>query len=129
MTTPTQQEYEFSELRLAMARERETERAPLTDRQDARERFAEALTVPGLVSERLAWLLDGNYGYGQMKRSHAVVKNPNLNRTAVLCHMIACYEWSCPQRFAVDAWKRLDAARRDALEREISAVIGGFESE
>jgi hypothetical protein len=126
---PTQAEYEAREANEAHRRTMEIERAPLKDRKEARAEWLEAMRDPSLVAERISWLIDGNYGYGQMQQAKRVIANKRLNREAALCQLIARYEWMCPGNFAADAWKSLSKAEQAALSVAIAKEISDAEAE
>ena len=125
----TNEQYEMRSLREAQAHEAEINRAPLSDRKEAQESFAEALRDPALVAERIGWLIDGNYGYGEMLMAKRVVRNKRTNREAALTQMVAIFEWQCPARMAVDAWKKLSASEKRTLDDAVKIVIGEAEKE
>lgn len=121
---PTQSEYERNERASAMKHERQIDEAPLADRKDAQKSFLEAMRErPQLVGERLGWLFEGNYGYGPMIIAKEVLARPRMNREAILTQMIAVFEWMCPRRMAVDAWKKLTPAEKDKLSKAIAKEI------
>ena len=120
---PTQAEYEATEMHNAMARERKINAAPLVDRHEARAEFSDALKSPELVAERVRWLLDGNYGYGEMMRAQAIASNRRANRAANLGRLIAVYEWQCPADFATQAWKGLTPEQQTAVNAAIDAEV------
>jgi hypothetical protein len=127
---PSQAEYERRELDEANQRLREVERAPLADRKEAAAGFFEAMRDhPELVAERVGWLLDGNYGYGQMLMAKRVLGRPRMNRSAALTHMVAAFEWSTPSLMAMAGWKKLTKAQQAALEKAVQAEIRSAESE
>jgi hypothetical protein len=110
---PSQAEYEQRELREANQRLTEVERAPLADRKEAAVEFLAAMRDdPDLVAERVGWLLDGNYGYGQMLMAKRVLGAPRMNRVAALTQMVAAFEWSSPGAMTREAWKKLTKARK-----------------
>ena len=121
---PSQSEYERNERANALKHEREIEAAPLADRKDAQKSFLEAMRErPQIVGERLGWLFDGNYGYGPMVIAKEVLARPRMNREAILTQMIAVFEWMCPRRMAVEAWKKLTPAEKDKLSKVIAKEI------
>lgn len=114
----------------ALAHAREVERNPLNERKEARESFQEAMaTDPALVAERIGWLIDGNYGYGEMLKAKQVVAHTRMNRKAALTHMVGLYEWQCPGKFAADAWNKLTGAQKQALDAAVNVVIEAAEQE
>lgn len=127
---PSQSEYEHRELREANQRLSEVERAPLADRKEAAAEFLAAMRDhPDLVAERVGWLLDGNYGYGQMLMAKRVLGSPRMNRGAALTQMVAAFEWSSPGAMARAAWKKLTKGQQSALDRAVQAVIRDAERE
>jgi hypothetical protein len=128
MPTPSNAEYESSERRRAMLDEQRIERAPLSDRKEAQAAFHEVMARdPAVVAERISWLIDGNYGYGQMQIARQVVGSPRVNREAALTQLVAVYEWQCPRRMAVDAWKKLTPAQKKALSAAVAVVVESAE--
>jgi hypothetical protein len=128
MPTPSNAEYESSERRRAMLDEQRIERAPLSDRKEAQAAFHEVMARdPAVVAERISWLIDGNYGYGQMQIARQVVGSPRMNREAALTQLVAVYEWQCPRRMAVDAWKKLTPAQKKALSAAVAVVVESAE--
>ena len=124
------EEYERRELAEAHRRLAEVERAPLVDRKEAAAEFFEAMRDrPEVVAERVGWLLNGNYGYGQMQMAKRVLKSPRMNRSAALTHMIAAFEWSTPDAMARAGWKKLTKGQQAALEKAVQGAIKSAESE
>jgi hypothetical protein len=130
MPTPSQAEYESRMFREAAAREREVDRAPLSDRREAQREFLSAMaTDPAVVAERIGWLVDGNYGYGEMQLARRVVANPRMNRESALTQLVAVYEWQCPRRMAVEAWKKLTRPQKEELSEAVAVVVAEAERE
>jgi hypothetical protein len=124
------QEYERRSLDEAYRHMQEVERAPLSDRKEAQAEFLEAMKDPALVAERLGWLFDGNYGYGEMMKARQVLgMGKNANKVASLNQLVGAYEWQCPPAMAVAAWKKLSASEKDMLDRAIKIVIEAAEKE
>lgn len=122
-------EYDRRSLGEALAHQRDVEGAPLADRKEACAEFAEALRDPLLVAERLGWLIDGNYGRGEMLKAKQIVASPRMNRRAALTHLIGMYEWRCPSDMGVAAWKKLSASEKKALDAAVDVVIEAAEKE
>jgi hypothetical protein len=121
---PSQAEYEANERRMASRRVREVEGAPLGERKEAAVEFLDCMkNSPGLVAERIEWMLAGKYGYGVMLLAKEILGNPRMNRLAALTHMIAVHEWMCPQAMAIAAWKKLSSTEKARLDKAIEAVI------
>jgi len=127
---PSQAEYERRELQEAQQRLTEVERAPLADRKEAAAEFFEMMRDhPEIVAERVGWLLDGNYGYGQMLKAKQILGSPRMNRSAALTHMVAAYEWSTPNAMAIAGWKKLTKGQQVALDKAVQGAIKNAESE
>jgi hypothetical protein len=104
------------------------DRASLSDRKESCALFTEIMREqPDLVAERIGWLLDGNYGYGAMQAAKEVLKHKRMNRRAWLTHTIGALEWRCPQRMAIEGWKKLTAAEKKALDRAVDRAIESAE--
>lgn len=128
--SPSQVEYERRELTEANQSLRAVENAPLADRKEAAATFFEAMRdQPEIVGERVGWLLDGNYGYGQMLMAKRVLSSPRMNRAAALTHMVAAFEWSTPNAMARAGWKKLTASQQAALDRAVLKAIREAEAE
>ena len=127
---PSQAQYEQRELAEARQKIDEVERAALADRRAAAADFLEAMRdQPGLVADRIGWLLDGNYGYGPMLMAKRVLGSSRMNRPAALTHMIGAFEWSTPVAMAIAGWKKLTKAQQSALDKAVLAAIKSAESE
>lgn len=125
---PSKQEYETNEIHRAQIEMDRIERAPLSERKEAAQDFYEAMRDdPATVAERLGWLLDGNYGYGQMVMAKRIVASPRMNREAALTNLVATFEWRCPQRMVAEAWKKLTAPQKKMLDAALKVVIAAAE--
>jgi hypothetical protein len=128
MPLPTQAQYEANELAMARRDEEQINAEPLRDRKECQASFLDAMaTDPALVAERIAWLIDGNYGYGPMVLAKRIVASPRSNRVAGLSQLVSVFEWRCPRVMAVAAWKELTASQKRALESAIETVISEAE--
>ena len=128
MGIPSQAEYGRNERRSADIFEQRINKSPLRDRQEARAAFLEAMaTDPATVAERISWLIDGHYGYGEMLAARQVVASPRMNHEAGLTQLVAVFEWQCPRVMAVDAWKKLTPAQKKALSAAVAVVVEGAE--
>ena len=127
---PSNTEYELREAQEYQKQIRETEKAPLSERNEAASEFLDALRNPTLVAERIDWIIEGNYGYGAMQAAKRVLgQSARANKIAQLSQMVAALEWRCPPRAAVAAWKKLSAQDKKYLEKEIEDVIRNAEKE
>lgn len=120
----SQAEYESRELRRALAEIDAREHAPLRERQEARQEWAEALKDPALVGERVGWLLEGCYGHGQYLLAWQIVRSPRMNRVAALGQLVAVCEWMCPRAWAASAWAGLTKGEQEAVNL---AVLGAMD--
>lgn len=128
---PSQEQYERNSLDIALKKERRVEALPLAERKENQAKYLQALQEPGgrLLKERIGWLLDGNYGYGEMQRAKNVVANKRSNRTAALGILIALYEWSTPRRMAALVWHKLDHAQKARVTETINQAIAEYEND
>lgn len=130
MGIPTQEQYERNERMSAHNHLQEIERAPLSDRKEAQRDFARVMGEdPALLAERLGWLIDGNYGYGEMGMAKQIVAHPRMNREAALTQLVGAFEWQCPQRMTADAWKKLTSDQKAVLSAAVDVVIKAAEKE
>ena len=138
MPLPTQAQYEANELAMARRDEERINAEPLRDRKECQANFLDAMaTDPALVAgqsiaaagsrERIAWLIDGNYGYGPMVLAKRIVASPRSNRVAGLSQLVSVFEWRCPRVMGIAAWKKLTASQKRALESAIETVISEAE--
>jgi hypothetical protein len=126
MAIPTQAEYERNELHHTQQQIQDVEKAPLADRKEAQAAFLDTLkTDPALVAERIDWLFAGNYGFGAMQMAQRVLESRG-NQEAMLVQLIGVLEWQTPGRMTADAWKKLTAKEKAALNK---AVLGAIADE
>lgn len=126
----SQREYENRSLHEANRHLTQIESAPLSERKEAQAEFLEVIkNDPALLAERLSWLIDGNYGYGEMMKAKQIIASPRVNREAALTQLVAAYEWQCPPAMAVAAWKKLDATEKRMLSSAIEVVIEAAEAD
>ena len=120
---PTQAEYEAQEARRLAKQLEEVECAPLADRQEARNNWQRAIAEdPALVGERIGWILNGSYGFGACKAAVEIVNGTIRNKPA-LAQLVAALEWLCPNGYARQAWRNLNAKQKKALDRAIIAAM------
>lgn len=123
-------EYDEQSMREAYQAEQDVDHAPLAERKEAQREFNEAMAEdPALVAERLGWLLEGNYGYGEMLRAKQILASPRMNRIAALNLYVGVSEWQCPRAMGIAAWKKLTPAQKQKLDQAISVVIAAAEKE
>lgn len=123
-------EYERKATGEAHSRRMEIEGAPLSERKEAQGEFFEIMKRdPALVAERLGWLIDGNYGYGEMQLAKQVVVSPRMNRRASLTQLVGLYEWQVPAVMVNASWKKLTGAEKAALDAAVDVVIEAAEED
>jgi len=126
----SQQQYEMRSLDEARRHEMEVERTPLSERRENAASFLGVMQRdPALVAERIGWLIDGNYGYGEMLVAKRVVTNPRLNRRAALVQLVGIYEWMTPRDMVIRAWKKLTTGQKRDLDAAVDVVIEVAERE
>jgi hypothetical protein len=123
-----QSPYDYKELASARRHEQEVDTSPLAERKAGQADFLEVMKKrPEVVAERIDWLLAGNYGSGEMMMARNLT--PRMNRPAILSQLIAVFEWHCPRRMAVDAWKKLTAKQKATLDSHIEDVLHAYDTE
>jgi hypothetical protein len=127
MSIPSQYEYEMREFHEFQRQMREAETNPSRKADCAH--FAQQMAAdPGLIAERIGWLIDGSYGYGAMQKAKQVLgMSARANKAAQLTHMIGALEWRCPPRMTIVAWKKLTPAQKKALDRAVKKEIASAE--
>jgi hypothetical protein len=127
MSSPTQAQYEANELAIATRDENRINAEPLADRKEAQATFLEAMaTEPKIVAERIEWLLEGNYGHGQMLMAQRATKR--MNRAALWTQLVAVFEWRCPRNLASAAWQKLSGTQQARLQRLVEKVIAEYDA-
>ena len=126
--TISQAQYESNERAMLAIHIARVESAPLVDRRAGRDSLAEALTVPGLIEERLRWLFEGCYGYGAMMKAREIAAS-KLNRPAALMQLLGAVEWQCPGSMTRALFNAMAPADQQALNTAIVAVIESQEVE
>jgi len=122
--------YERRSMGEAHRRQQEIESAPLSERKEAQAELLQAMKGdPALVAERIGWLIDGNYGYGEMQLAKQTIASPRMNRRASLTQLVALYEWQVPGPMTVAAWKKLTGAEKAALDAAVDVVIEAAEED
>ena len=125
---PSQAEHERRERASALGRLAKLKKQPLADRKEAQASFFEAMRDdPALVAERLEWLLNGSYGYGEKMLATQILKSPRMNRSAALTQMIGAFEWMAPEDMVRAAWKKLSTSEKAALETAVQGAIASAE--
>lgn len=126
----SQAEYEARERTAFRKQLDDVDRAPLADRQAARQEWAAALVAePPLIAERVSWLLNGSYGYGSYSAARDVMASPRMNHAAWLGQTIAALEWQCPATFARQAYRTLTVEQRGRVDDCIQRIINRWRKE
>ncbi len=103
---------------------RQAETGSLAERKEAAHRFYEAMAHdPALIAGRIEWLFAGHYGEGAYTQARQVAASPRMNRVAWLTLTIGAIEWSCPQRMAIAAWKKLTPAQKAKLDAAVKREL------
>lgn len=120
----TRQEYSHAERINALKRLNDAVKQSLTDRKEAKATWFEALTkYPDLIPQRIDWLINGSYGYGEMLLAKEVLARTRSNRVAALAQLIACFEWGCDAASARSAFRQLTPEQQARVNNSIQAVI------
>lgn len=103
----------------------EVKRAPLADRKESRDSFAEVMREdPGRVAECVEWIIEGCYGRGAMLAAERVLAaGKGANKVAMLNILVGALEWSCPAKMVAEAWKTLTRPQQEALDSAIRRVV------
>lgn len=124
--TAERQAYETRCLNEAIAHEHNVNRNPLLERKEnAGELGKYMATQPELVAQRIGWLLNGSYGYGEMLLAHRSVDSRG-DKVAQLTQLIAIYEWQCPATMAVAQWRKLSKKDQDTLKHAVQKEIDDY---
>lgn len=118
------QEYDRRELAEANQRLEKIRRAPLADRKAAQATFLNAIrTMPEHIADMIGWMIDGNYGHGEMVLARRVLASPRMNRAAALTQMAGAFEWGSPEDLSRAAWHQLSSAEKTKLDRAVQAAL------
>ena len=117
-------EYEIQEAHRHFIKVRDLDKLPLAERQEARADFHHAMREdPGLIEERVGWVIAGHYGYGAYREARKILEHKRMNRKAALVHLVAAVEWNCPSRFARQAWRDLGTSYQERLDEYMDRAI------
>ncbi len=124
----TQQEYEERERKM-FERALTVPGLSATERAEAEAKWEDCLANnPELVAQRVAWLLDGDYGYGAYQAAHEVLAdtvtaNLKMNRVTWLIVAIGALEWQCKPSRTPKFLKGLSEEQLLALSMAVHEVI------
>ena len=105
----------------------EIEALPMVERRENYQEFtADMATMPQVIAERIGWLLNGSYGFGQMILAQRALdaRNPKAH----LFQLIAIFEWRTGRSYAAKAWRLASEATKEALNKTIDAEIEYFKA-
>lgn len=104
-------------------------KAPLADRKEAKTSLVKAFTeYPNIFADRIGWLLNGTYGYGEMQLALNILKgSKRTNKVAALSQLMALVEWQCPEDMTRSAWKSLTREQQEKLDYLIRVEIDYIE--
>lgn len=124
----TQAEYHNAEMQRFFRKMEQIEKAPLSERREARGEWKEALEYKQNIARNCAWLLDGSYGYGEMIRAHSLIEGGG-NKAARLGILLAALDHGCPATFAVSAFKCLTNEQQETVNEAINGAIQAYLAE
>ena len=74
-----------------------------------------------LIAEKVGWILDGSYGYGEQQIALNALEQRNPNPS--LYHLIASLEWNIGEYYSRKAWKNTPVDKQKAINEAITAEI------
>lgn len=121
---PTQAQYEERE-QAEFVRQRN---APLLltraeHKESAKEFATDMANKPGLVAERVSWLLNGSYGYGSYQQARKVAANTHMTREAWMVQVIGALEWGCREVDTRRAFNAMTSEQKAKLNALVLAEI------
>ena len=120
-------EYTEREMKITAKDAAEIEALPMVERRENYQDFAaDMAATPQLIAERIGWLLNGSYGFGQMILAQRALdaRNPKAH----LFQLIAIFEWRTGRSYAAKAWRMSSEATKEALNKAIDAEIEYFKA-
>ena len=105
------------------------EQQSLADRQAARADVLENMRDVEGIRAALDHIFAGNYGYAQLHKAKEIIGNKRMNRAAALMAMIGQCDNMCPPTFTVQAYKKLSAEERAALDAAFAEFIENYSDE
>lgn len=116
-------DYEDRELKSAWKHYLEIEKSPARERIDNYNNLFESCkSNPDLIGERINWLLNGTYGFGEMRFAENIIersKNPN----PMLFDAIGHFEWYTSSYYIRKAYKTLTKKEQDRLNAIIAEEV------
>lgn len=99
----------------------------LTDRQEARADYLDALaTNLSRIYDDVNHLFDGNYGHGAQLLALDALERDGSNRLAAIAIMVAGFGYSCPAKFAIGAFAKLSKAQAKEANRVIAKCVNDW---
>ena len=120
----TDKQYHDQEMKRAHDRIQLVEKSPLKDKREACQEWTETLKLPDVLTRNTEWLLDGNYGHGEMLLALGAISGKR-NKIAGIVHLLAAFDDLCPASFSTKAWKSLGPEEQQAAD---SAILLGIEN-
>jgi len=142
MSLPTQQQYERTERTREQAFHNQLAAAPLSDRQEARADYTEALEAMAAlelgrhtgredffdrVIDGIGHVIAGNYGIAAYLMVREALGNKRMNRAAYLGTMVAAHEFNCPADFARGAYTSLSPVQQASVNAAFARAIAEYE--
>jgi hypothetical protein len=125
------QAYDLAEIARLNTQLEAVERAPLSERKEARRDYFKTLGCsagPEIIARRIGWLLQGDYNHGAKLAARRIVETHG-NQAAQLRQLLAAVEYHCPAAFARGAWCKLAPARQKTVNEEITMAIAEWRME
>ena len=120
-------EYIEREMKIMSKDAAKIEALPMVERRESYQIFsADMAAFPQIIAERIGWLLNGSYGFGQMILAQRALDSRNPK--AHLFRLIAIFEWRTGKSYAAKAWRMASEATKEALNKAIDAEIEYFKS-
>jgi len=99
------------------------------DAKDGRKQYAELLSNPAMLAERIDWMLAGNYGFGAMIRARAILSGSERNnKQAQLCMLLAALDCNCKNAMARSAWLKLSVNSMLAVGEAVEKAIAEYQA-
>ena len=116
--------YEQNERKRLMTQLIEITKLPVADRTASKAEYLNTLqNDTNLLTQRVGWLLNGNYGYGGYLVANEIALNHRCNRPANLAILTAQLEWQITPSQARHAFSQLSEGRKEEITEAINETI------
>ena len=116
--------YEQNERKILMSQLIEITKIPVLERTKNKAEYLETLkNDTNLLTQRVGWLLDGNYGRGSYLVAGEIANNYRCNRPANLAILVAQLEWQITPSQARHAFSQLSEGRKEEVTEAINETI------